>query len=62
MYKQLIELVGKKAVGYSKFVDLWNELISYVVMSKLMFDLCYICQKNNSRIYRLVNFLENEKS
>lgn len=62
LYEQSAQLAGIHAVGHSKFLELWNELVPYVVICKPMTDLCHTCQKNNSKMYRSANLPESEKS
>jgi len=34
-------------IGKSLFFQLWNELVPYIVVSKPMADLCWVCQERN---------------
>ena len=62
LYQLSAQLAGGHSVGHSKFLELWNELVPHVVISRPMTDLCHTCQKNNSKIYRSANLPETEKS
>lgn len=62
LYEQSAKIAGSQAVGHSKFLQLWNDLVPRVVISKPMTDLCHTCQKNNAKIYRAVNIPDSEKS
>ena len=62
LYEQSAKIAGSHAVGHSKFLQLWNDLVPRVVISEPMTDLCHTCQKNNVKIYRAVNIPDSEKS
>lgn len=62
MYVAACVAGNKVSVGYSKFVDLWNQLVPYIVIMRPATDLCWTCQKNNSRIFRSANLPESQKS
>lgn len=49
-------------VGYSKFVELWNQLTPHVVIMRPMSDLWFTCQHNNTQIVQSVNLPESTKS
>ena len=51
-----------KAVGYSLFCALWKELTPHVVVTRPMFGLCWVCQKNSNMIVRAHNRPVEEKS
>ena len=51
-----------KPVGYSKFVDLWNQLTPHVLIMRPMSDLCFTCQHNNTQIIRSANLPQNTKT
>lgn len=50
------------SVGYSKFCDLWNQLCPFVIIMRPATDLCWTCQKNNSRIHKSANLPEAQKA
>ena len=52
----------KQAVSYSKFKDLWEQFHPDVVVAKPMTDLCVICKQNTSKLVRLTNLADGEKS
>lgn len=61
LYKNSAE-VRLHTVGLSTFRKLWNQLLPFVIIGKPRLDVCWECQKNNSRIIRSVNLEEDEKS
>ena len=56
-----MEAQSQTPVGYSKFVELWNQLTPHVVIMRPMSDLCFTCQHNNTQIVRSVNLPESTK-
>ena len=62
VYSTAMEAQSKTPVGYSKFVDLWNQLNPHVVIMRPMSDLCFTCQHNNSQIVRSANLPDSLKS
>ncbi|XP_070174272.1 uncharacterized protein [Littorina saxatilis] len=52
---------GHRSVCVSTFRKLWAALLPFVVVSKPMTDLCFVCQKNNYRIFRAANITDEEK-
>ena len=62
VYSTVMEAQSKSPVGYSKFVDLWNQLIPHIVIMRPMSDLWFTCQHNNSQIVRSANLPESLKS
>ncbi|XP_014674791.1 PREDICTED: uncharacterized protein LOC106814923 [Priapulus caudatus] len=62
LYQSAMNAEGYRAVKVHSFRNLWRSLVPYIVMTKPMTDLCWTCQKNNSRIYRSMNIPEAEKS
>ena len=57
IYYKLLE-----AVKYDAFQRLWMLLVPYIVKTRPMTDLCWMCQKNNSAIYRSTNTSDESKS
>jgi len=53
-YTESLKDTNTRVVGESSFYSLWNKLVPYIVSAKPMTDLCWICQKNNTLIYRFV--------
>ena len=49
-------------VSYSLFVQLWQELIPWVVIAKPSSDLCWTCQKNSQLIVRNVPENDSDKA
>jgi hypothetical protein len=47
-----IEDLTVKRVKYSAFRQLWRQLLPYIVLSKPMTDLCWVCQRNNGLILK----------
>ena len=62
VYSTAMEGESETPVGYSKFVELWNQLTPHVVIMRPMSDLCFTCQHNNTQIVRSVNLPESTKS
>lgn len=50
-----------RPVCYSLFLELWEELIPWVVIAKPATDLCWECQQNNNKIFKNANRSEEEK-
>ena len=61
-YVAAMEAAGERAVKVDAFRKLWRSLVPYIVKTRPMTDLCWICQKNNSAIYRSANVSEENKS
>ena len=57
-----IEQDGSRAVCYSLFCQLWKKLTPHIVVTKLMSDLCWTCQKNSTLIMRAHNRPVEEKT
>lgn len=57
-----METSGDRAVKYDSFRNLWKSLVPYIVKTRPMTDLCWMCQKNNSAIYRSTNSSDESKS
>ena len=62
VYSTAMEAQSQTPIGYSKFVDLWNQLTPHVVIMRPMSDLCFTCQHNNTQIVRSANLPECAKS
>ena len=62
LYTTAMEAAGDRAVKYDAFRRLWKSLVSYIVKTRPMTDLCWMCQKNNSAIYRSTNTSDESKS
>lgn len=61
-YKEAALADSQRAVSYTKFVELWNQLTPFIRVCKPMTDLCFTCQKNNNKVLRSANLPESEKS
>lgn len=48
-------------VSYSLFLELWTELIHWVVIANSQSDLCWRCQDNTNRILKNANTTNGEK-
>lgn len=44
------------------FMDTWKSLLPFIITARPMTDLCWICQQNNTLVYRGANLAENVKS
>ena len=60
-YKLSAEKDRHPAVGFVTFCNLWNQTAPYIVVAKPMTDLCWVCQENNTALYRSMNNSEEEK-
>ena len=54
--------VRSRAVGYSSFCSLWEQILPHIIVCKPMSDLCWTCQQNSTMIMRAHNRPEGEKS
>ena len=54
-YIQAAATILMRAVAYSTFTHLWRQLLSNVIVMKLMSDLCWVCQQNSTAIMRSAN-------
>ena len=61
-YQDLCNNDCRISVGYSKFCDLWNQLCPFIIIMQPAADLCWTCQKNNSRIHKSANLPEAQKA
>ena len=52
---------GDRAVKYDAFRRLWKSLVPYIVKTRPMTDLCWMCQRNNSAIYHSTNTSNESK-
>lgn len=62
LYEQSTKESGYRAVGEASFRRLWHELLSHVVISRPMTDLCWTCQKLYREISSSVNLPEAVKA
>ena len=62
IYTSTCEVSCKQAVSYKKFIQLWQDFFSDVVVAKPMTDLCLTCQQNTSKLQRISNLSESDKS
>ena len=51
-----------KAVGLTKFKNIWKLYLPHIAVMKVSSDLCDTCQQNNNLIMKAVNCTEEEKS
>ena len=61
-FNKACEETGKKAVCYTKFIDLWQQFHPNVVVAKPMSDLCFTCQQNTCKLVRSANLPDKKKS
>ena len=61
-YATAMEAAGGRTVKVDSLHKLWPLLVPYTVKTRPMTDLCWICQKNNSAIYRSANVSDENKS
>lgn len=62
VYEAACETSDVQAVGYTKFLKLWEQFYPNVVVTKPMPDLCFTCQQNTSKLQRAANLSESKKS
>ena len=55
-------LVGYRSIAKSTFRKLWSAVCPYIICCKPMSDVCWICQRNNSLLYKSANVSDAEKS
>ena len=51
-----------RAVGYTTFCNIWHTLLPHLVKMKPMSDLCWTCQQNSTKVMKMMNRPEGEKS
>ena len=61
-HRTALESEGTRAVCYSLFRRLWQQLTSQGIVTKPMSDLCWTCQQNSTLIMRAHNRPVEEKS
>ena len=61
-HRTALESEGARAVCYSLFCRLWQQLTPQGVVTKPMSDLCWTCQQNSTLIMRVHNRPVEEKS
>ena len=61
-YETACRAWDKRAVGSSKFFQMWEQFYPDVVISKPMTDLCITCQQNVNKLQRAANLPESEKA
>ena len=60
-YKEAAEAAGFTVVGYTKFVQTWNEFLRFIKIMQPSTDLCHICQKNTEKISGHAGASEEDK-
>ena len=55
LYLQAAATNSMRSVAYSKFTQLWRQLLPYIIVMKPMSDLCWVCQQNSAAITRSAN-------
>ena len=61
-YETACRASDKRAVGSSKFFQMWEQFYPDVVISKPMTDLCITCQQNANKLQRAANLLGSEEA
>ncbi|KAI7806078.1 hypothetical protein IRJ41_025886 [Triplophysa rosa] len=51
-YRQGLENTGHRIMGDSNILKLWKKVCPFIITAKPMTDLCWVCQENNSLIFR----------
>ncbi|KAI2645389.1 Sulfide:quinone oxidoreductase, mitochondrial [Labeo rohita] len=52
---------GHRIMGDSNFFKLWKKVCPFIITAKPMTDLCWVCQENNSLIFRSANLTDAQK-
>ena len=60
-YKHAAEVGGYTVVGYTKFVQTWNEFLPFIKIMQPSMDLCHTCQKNTEKISGRAGASEEDK-
>lgn len=61
-YVSTCETAGKKSIGLTKFLYIWQQFFPNVVVAKPRTDLCMTCQQNTVKLQKAVNASDAEKS
>ena len=48
-------------MGYTKFVQTWNDFLPFIKITQPSTDLCHTCQKNTEKISRCTGASEEDK-
>jgi len=60
-YVSLANMLGLRVVCFETFRRVWQQLLPFIVVSKPLTDLCWVCQRNNHLIYRSANLHDADK-
>ena len=60
-YKHAAEARGYSVVGYTKFVQTWNDFLPFIKIMHPPTDLCHTCQKNTEKISGCTGASEEDK-
>ncbi len=60
-YKEAAQIGGYTVVGYTKFVDVWNQFLPFIKIMQPSTDLCHTCQKNTEKIAGRAGASEEDK-
>ena len=60
-YKHAAEVRGYTVVGYTKFVQTWNDFLPFIKIMQPSTDLCHTCQKNTEKISGCTGASEEDK-
>ena len=60
-YKHAAEVRGYTVVGYTKFVQIWNDFLPFIKIMQPSTDLCHTCQKNTEKISGCAGTSEEDK-
>lgn len=58
-YKRIIESLGRKAVGYRTFLEIWQKELPHIEFIKPRTDLCITCENFKKEIHQLNATLDN---
>ena len=62
LYLKAAATDSMRSVAYSKFTQLWRQLLPNIIVMKPMSDLCWVCQQNSAAITRSANRPEEKSS
>ena len=57
-YKKAMEQQVDRAAQHSSFLSGWQKILPFIVYTKPMSDLCWVCQHNTASVYKSSNLPE----
>jgi len=61
LYEQSIAELGRKAIGYRTFLEIWQKELPYIEFNKPRSDLCMTCENFKKEINQLTACLDEKK-